>query len=40
MNTTILLALVVAGAAVFLLQRIVVRSIARKGERSAAEPTR
>jgi hypothetical protein len=35
MNMTILLALIVAGAAVFLLTRVVVHSIARKGERAA-----
>jgi hypothetical protein len=34
MNMTILLALVVAGAAVFVLTRIVMHSIARKGERA------
>jgi len=39
MNLTILLALVVAGAAVFGLARMLMLSIARKGER-AAEPTR
>jgi hypothetical protein len=32
MNMTILLALIVAGAAVFVLTRVVVHSIARKGE--------
>jgi hypothetical protein len=40
MNTTILLALLVALATVFLLQRFVVRSMARKGARSTAETTR
>ena len=39
MNFTILVALVVAGAAVFGLARMLVHSIARKGAR-AAEPTR
>jgi hypothetical protein len=39
MNMTILLALVAAGAAVFVLTRVVVHSIARKGER-AAQTTR
>ena len=39
MNMTILLALIVAGAAVFVLTRAVVQSIARKGER-ATETTR
>ena len=39
MNVTILLALVVAGAAVFVLTRVVMHSIARKGER-AAQTTR
>ena len=39
MNMTILLALIVAGAAVFALTRVVVHSIARKGER-ATEITR
>jgi hypothetical protein len=39
MNTTIVLALVIAGGAVFLLQRFVVRSLARKGE-GAAENSR
>ena len=34
MNMTILLALVVAGGAVFVLARVVVHSIARKGERA------
>jgi hypothetical protein len=36
MNMTILLALVVAGAAVFVLTRVVVNSMARKGERVSA----
>jgi hypothetical protein len=35
MNLTILVALLVAGAAVFGLARILVHSIARKGERAA-----
>ena len=39
MNVTILLALVVAGATVFVLTRVVMHSIARKGER-AAQTTR
>ena len=39
MNMTILLALVVAGIAVFVLTRLLVHSIARKGER-AVETTR
>ena len=39
MNMTILLALIVAGVAVFVLTRVVVQSIARKGER-ATEITR
>jgi len=34
MNMTILLALVIAGATVFVLTRVVVQSIARKGERA------
>jgi hypothetical protein len=40
MNTTILLALIAAFTAVFLLQKFIVRSIARKGERAASETTR
>jgi hypothetical protein len=35
MNMTILFALIVAGAAVFVLTRAVVHSIARMGERTA-----
>lgn len=40
MNTTILLALIIAGATVFVLQRVVVRSIVRKAERATPETTR
>jgi len=38
MNLTILLALVAAGAAVLGLTKVVVRSIARKGERATETP--
>ncbi len=40
MNVTILLAFIVACVAVFVLQRVIVRSLARKGERSPAETAR
>jgi hypothetical protein len=40
MNMTILLALIIAAAAVFVLTRVVVQSIVRKAERATPETTR
>jgi hypothetical protein len=40
MNVTVLLAFIVACVVVFIVQRAIVRSLARKGERSPAETTR